>query len=75
MSHKQVKDKRITLKGSARAIFFATVEYYQDRPDRDEHLTVGREFPDMKEAQKFLGDYPRDVWDGTAHVGRKQPLI
>jgi hypothetical protein len=75
MSHKQVKDKHITLKGPTCAIFFATVEYYQDRPTRDEHLAVEQEFPDMKSAQKFLGAYPRDVWDGTAHVGRKQPLM
>ena len=75
MSHKQVKDKLITLKGSGDGIFFATVVYYQDSPDRDEHLAVEQEFPDMKSAQKFLEAYPRDVWDGTAHVGRKQPLI
>ena len=75
MSHKQVKDKRITLKGPTSVIFFATVEYYKDRPTRDEHLAVEREFPDMKSAQKFLGKYPRDVWDGTARVGRNQPLM
>jgi hypothetical protein len=75
MEHKQVKDKCITLKGPGGGVFFATVEYYQDRPDRDEHLSVEQEFPDMKLAQKFLGNYPRDVWDGTAHVGRNQPLM
>ncbi len=75
MVHKQVKDKRITLKGSTGSIFLATVEYYQDRPIRDEHATVDQEFPDMKSAQKFLAKFPRDIWDGLAHVGRKQPLI
>ena len=75
MSHKQVKDKHITLKGSGAGVFFATVEYYQDRPTRDEHLAVEQEFPDMKSAQKFLGKYPRDVWDGTVHIARKQPLM
>jgi hypothetical protein len=75
MPHKQVKDKHITLKGPASAIFFATVEYYQDQPARDEHVAVGQEFPDMKSAQKFLGAYPRDIWDGMAHVARKQPLM
>jgi len=75
MSQKQIKDKSITLKGVTDAIFLATVEYYQDRPIRDEHTAVEQEFPDMKSAQKFLAAYPRDVWDGTAHVGRKQPLM
>jgi hypothetical protein len=75
MSQKQIKDKCITLKGPTGVIFLATVEYYQDRPIRDEHFAVEQEFPDMKSAQKFLGGYPRDVWDGTAHVGRKQPLM
>lgn len=75
MLHKQVKDKHITLKGPKDSIFLATVEYYQDCPDRDEHSAVEQQFPDMKEAQKFLEKYPRDVWTGTAHVGRKQPLI
>jgi hypothetical protein len=75
MSHKQVKDKHITLKGPTSAIFFASVEYYQDRPTRDEHFAVEQAFPDMKSAQKFLEAYPRDVWDGTTHVSRKQPLM
>jgi len=75
MSHKQVKDKQITLKGPGGAIFFATVEYYQDRPSRDEHTTVKQGFPDMKSAQKFLEIFPRDVWDGATPVSRKQPLM
>ena len=75
MLHKQVKDKHITLKGPTRAIFLAVVEYYQDHPTRDEHIDVDQEFPDIKLAQKFLKKFPRDVWDGQAHVGRKQPLI
>jgi hypothetical protein len=75
MSQKQIKDKCIALKGPSGSIFLAVVEYYQDRPSRDEHAVVEQEFPDMKSAQKFLEKFPRDVWDGTAHVGRKQPLM
>ena len=72
MSHKQVKDKRITLKGR---VLLATIEYYQDRPTRNEHVDVNQEFLNIKLAQKFLAGFPRDVWDGIAHVGRKQPLM
>jgi|GEM_PF-4477593 len=75
MSDKKVKDKHITRKGHAGLIYLATVEYYQDRPFRDEHFPVVREFSDLKAAQKFLEKYPRDVWDGLAHKGRKQPIL
>jgi hypothetical protein len=72
MVHKQVKDKHITIRGK---VFLATVEYYQDRPSRDEHVAVERELLGFKEAQKFLARFPRDIWDGTAHKGRKQPIL
>ena len=64
LREKRVKDKRITLEGIG--IFLATVEYYQDRPDRDEDEPDEKTFKTVKAAQTWLRGFPRDIWDGFA---------
>ncbi|MHC4302790.1 MAG: hypothetical protein ACYS7Y_36490 [Planctomycetota bacterium] len=56
---KRVKDKRIEVKG---LLFLAVVEYYQDKPTRDNDFPIERMCETMGEAQRFLKKYPRDDW-------------
>ena len=59
----KVKDKRIQVKG---LVFKATVEYYNDTPERDEDAPVTESFGSMHDAQEFLASFPRDIWDGQS---------
>jgi hypothetical protein len=70
---KQVKDKKITRQ---RRVYTATAEFYQDRSDlsRDDDAPVSSSFESLIEAQKFLADFPPDVWDGNEFINYK-PLI
>jgi hypothetical protein len=66
----QVKDLHITRQ---RRTYTATVEYFQDRSDlsRDDDETVTASFETLTEAQKFLAEFPPDVWDGNEFINYK----
>jgi hypothetical protein len=61
---RKVKDKRIQV--HAVSLFIATVEYFQDTPERDKHTPVSKLCSSIHEAQKYLAGFPRDIWDGSA---------
>ena len=71
LDSKIVKDKCIRCSNADHAdecendeCFVATVVYYQDAPHRDEDYSVRAVWGSLKEAQKWLMKFPRDIWDG-----------
>jgi len=62
LDSKQVKDKHILSLSSE--CWLAVVVYYQDTPKRDEDEPEQFMCETLKEAQKKLMKFPRDVWDG-----------
>lgn len=61
---KKVKDKSIRLDGNFK--YLASIEYFQDVPERDGDSLIEKQFETFKAAQKYLRKFPRDVWDGYA---------
>ncbi len=59
---RRVKDKRITVSGGG---YLATVEYYQDTPNRDGHYPRTQLFLFLLGAQRWLDQFPRDEWAGA----------
>jgi len=62
VDNKLVKDKHI--RSLSEDVLLAVVVYYQDTPSRDEDEPEKCECETLKDAQKWLLGFPRDVWDG-----------
>lgn len=71
MYDKRVKDKHIKRASPSSESYVAVVVYYQDTPQRDAHKPISSVWNTVRQAQKWLDKFPRDIWDGYDKDDRK----